>query len=248
MLRRLLIVLVPLALVTGCSADEADETEPTVPDYLAETFGLYLAGYDEADETFEEDGVLINQGTGYTWLEGDENSREMHVRQELFSAAEGGDLVLVVTDVASDESRYFLYNLAENFIVFGEDTGAADSRGAGVQANPDGTYEVWTFDDAVSDRTDVETVPDGYTAMRRVDAFNGFSEISPHVILTGFALAHGPTPEARFVRPPDTKNVRPPPTTEAGTTPVCSTFKAFCDCVACRVLDRGGDCDLCPAL
>ncbi len=242
-LRRLLPALVALGLAVGCSAD--DETEPTIPDYLAENFGLYVHGYGEADDTFEQDGAAITEGTGYTWLEG-ELAREMHVRQELFSAADGGDLVLVVTDVESGDARYFLYNFAENFIVFGEDTSPTDSRGAGVQANPDGTYDVWSFDDEVSDRTEVETVPDGYAAMRRVDEFNGFSAISPHVILTGFALAHGPTPEARY--PGITINVGDAPPINASPTPVCSTFKAFCDCVACRVLDRGGDCDLCPAL
>ncbi len=235
------------ALGVACS-ESTDEGEgsPFSPDeelieYFDETFGLRL--YDWTDNggglTENAEGYLVSSADGLVEIDGF-GAREMAIEQLIEPVAMGNELLLQVRDEETGAQRYFLYDFDENYVVFGEDTGVGESRGAGVQSNPDGTYEVWTFDDAVSDRSEVEVVADGYAAMRRVDEINGFSALPPHLVMTAFALGHTSAPEARSAG----QVVR----YEAAIPPACSVFKTFCDCVACRVLDRGGECDLCPEL
>lgn len=242
-LRTLLVMLAALA-AAACSESTDEPPPPDLTAYLADNFGLHVWGYVEVLEQVQEEDHVVTRVRGFTRIE-DGPYREMSVRQEQFAAAAGGDLILVITDVATDVARFFLYNFDGRYIVFGEDLNETDSRGTGVQLNPDGTYEVWSFDDTISDRTNVETVPDGYTAMRHIEAFNGFADIDPHIMLTGFALGHSPVPESR-VPTPQLSSGTPPET--ASSAAVCTIFKAFCDCVACRTLGRGGDCALCPEL
>ena len=232
----------------GCNDDE--DTGPVVieqpgPDleligFLDREFGLSSSGFGEDGEELvvDDDGFIVGVSQGQLFIDGF-GERTIELQQRIEPAAAGGEVFLQVRDVATDAQRFFLYDFDARYIVFGEDTGEADSRGVGVQPNPDGTYEVWTFDDAVSDRTEVETVADGYAAMRRVEALNGFAELPPHIIMAAYALGQTAAPEARSAsRCFET----------AATPAACSIFKAFCDCVACRILERSGDCRLCPQL
>lgn len=101
----------------ACTDDTEDEIEeaPNAANaaYLADNFGIYLDGFEPSDE-FIEDGVAISTAEGLTWVE-DNPAREIAIRQEVFPAAEGGDLVLNITDIETGVSRYFLYNAESNF-------------------------------------------------------------------------------------------------------------------------------------
>ncbi len=239
-------LLCTAALFAAC-ADEETDPNAELKAYFAETFGLYLFEWAEDSEQFaeDEDGFLVALDDGFVAIDGFD-VREMRIEERIQPAAAGGEVFLKVIDVETGLERYFLYDFDERYVVFGEDTSLDESRGVGVQANPDGTYEVWTFDDAVSDRTEVETVPDGYAAMQRADAVNRFSALPPHMIMLAFALGHTTTPEARttYYHATDTNYAMK----IAATPSACSLFKTFCDCVACRALERSGECDLCPDL
>ncbi|MGB1014879.1 MAG: hypothetical protein ACPG4T_12145 [Nannocystaceae bacterium] len=106
-----------------------------------------------------------------------------------------------------------------------------------MSKNPDGTYDVWAFDGDNMDQ--FVTVENGYRALKIVEEYNEFKEISPFILLTGFAVAHTALPEARLpIYCTDT----------AETPPVCDIFREFCDCAACLVLEREGACEPCPDL
>ena len=243
-----LAVLATGGLLAACS-DEDDSPEfapdPALIAYLDETFGVALYGWADEDElpVVNADGFIVMRAEGSVRVTGF-GERALTLEEEIAPAADGGEIFLKITDVESGDQRTFLYNYDEGYIVFGQDTGP-DSRGVGVQRNPDGTHEVWTFDDAVSDRTDTRTVADGYAAMREVEAFNQFSAVHPHILMMAVALGHTEPPEARF---PIDCNKKDKDGRQARTPSACSIFKAFCDCSACLVLDRGGDCALCPQL
>lgn len=83
------------------------------------------------------------------------------------------------------------------------------------------TYDVWAFDGDTMDT--LTTVNNGFEALRLVEEYNEFTEISPFILLTAFAVAHGPAPEARAADIPISNGV-------AGATAVCDIFKELCDC------------------
>ncbi len=221
---------------------ELPPRDPALADFLEDEFGLVLTGVGDPDPQYfqDVDGFLVGRTVMQVDIEG-HGERAILVDQRIEPAAAGGEIFVQVQDVEDGAQRFFLYDFDEGYIVFGQDINDDTSRGIGVQSNPDGTYEVWRFDDAVSDRTEFETVGDGFAAMRRVEAFNGFAELPPHIIMTAYALGYTETPEARTPINCYKDNV-------AFTPAACSVFKEFCDCVACRILERGGDCALCPEL
>ena len=64
-----------------------------------------------------------------------------------------------------------------------------------MSKNPDDTYDVWAFDG--DDMDQYLTVPNGYEVLKLVEQYNDFKSISPYLLLTAFAAAHGPQHEAR---------------------------------------------------
>jgi len=118
---------------------------------------------------------------------------------------------------------------------------SATSPGGRGDEEPDETYDVWAFDGETKEQ--YLTVPNGYEALKVVEAYNEFKTISPHILLMAIAAAHTPVPEARLQVTCNTGLDR-----VAASTPVCDIFKEFCDCAACLVLDRNGACDRCPEL
>lgn len=245
------LLAISVAALAGACTDDDDPAnapvdlpprDPALADFLEDEFGLVITASGDTDPQFfqDVDGFLVGRTIVRVELEG-HDSRTIQIDQRIEPAAAGGEIFVQVQEVEGGAQRFFLYDFDEGYIVFGQDVDDDASRGVGVQRNPDGTYDVWSFDDTVSDRTETEVVADGFTAMRRVEAVNGFAALPPHIIMTAYALGQTEAPEARTPINSAKDNV-------AFTPAACSIFKAFCDCVACRILERDGGCALCPAL
>ena len=218
--------------VANCSSDQ--QIDPAVVDYLRTSWGIQLSGFD-GDIDVEDDGTQINDGTGTITVAG-LGSANIASSTIISPMAEGCETTLTVSNIGGSDERYFLYDPVQNYITIGDYT-----RGVAVSKNPDSTYDVWVFDDSIKKDMDV-TVPNGYEALKLVEQYNGFKAISPYILLTAFAFAHTPAPEARcggygWLQ-----------TTTASPQAVCDIFKEFCDCAACLVLNRRGACTQCPKL
>ncbi|MCA9637425.1 MAG: hypothetical protein KC420_15470 [Myxococcales bacterium] len=224
---------------TGATGD-TDTAGQSVDDYLWETWGIRLLnfdddGYFDVDENdvqvFMNDGTIEVEGLG-TW--------EIATTSVVDPVAMGGTTSIFVSNADLSEERYFLYDPVEGYITIGDFT-----KGVAVSKNPDGTYDVWAFDGDAMDTT--TTVDNGFEALKLVEQYNDFTQISPYILLTAFAAAHIPTPEPRCTSYQEGYQQKEPDW-RAATPPVCEIFQEFCDCAACLVLDRQGACAPCPPL
>jgi len=213
---------------TGSSSGESND----LPEYLADNWGIRLFDFDADVFDVDEDGRQTIFDDGRIEVEG-LGSWEVSLMTIVDPASLGGQTSIFVSNLDLTEERYFLFDPVENYITIGDLT-----KGVAVSKNPDTTYDVWAFDGDTMDT--LTTVDNGFEALKLVEEYNEFTEISPFILLTAFAVAHGPPPEARAADVPVTS--------VAGATPVCDIFKEFCDCAACLVLEREGACDLCPEL
>lgn len=213
--------------------DEGAPQDQTLPDYLDDVWGIRIDGFDETEEILEgDDGTILITGVGTITVDG-LGSSELSTETIISPQELGGDVTFFVSNLDGSEQRYFLYDVDENYITIGDLV-----KGVAVSGNPDGTYEVWAFDGDTQDM--FVTVEDGYQALQMVEQYNGFTDISPYIMLMAFAVAHTPAViEART--PSSCTNTASEPT-------VCDIFKEFCDCAACLVLDRQGACEPCPEL
>ncbi len=225
--------------VAGCSGSSESETgspdgESTeLSEYLANTWGIRLSNFEVDEFDVDEDGRQTSFDDGTIEVEG-LGSWEISLTTIVDPASLGGQTSIFVSNVDLTEERYFLFDPVQNYITIGDFT-----KGVALSKNPDNTYDVWTFDGDAMDT--LTTVDNGFEALKLVEEYNEFTEISPFILLTAFAVAHGPVPESRSELLVGRSNV-------AGATPVCDIFKEFCDCAACLVLEREGACDLCPGL
>lgn len=245
-----------LTLLSGCSGDGAAETGDTdgggTGSMTGETdtggqaadlwdaWGIRVHGFEDdgyfdvdADgvQTFIGDGTIEVEGLG-TW--------PISTTSIVEPMAMGGTTSIFVSNADLSEERYFLYDPVQNYITIGDFT-----KGVAVSKNPDGSYDVWAFDGDAMDTT--TTVPNGFEALKIVEQYNEFKQISPFILLTAFVAAHNPTPEPRCISYQEGYQVSDAKF-RAETPPVCGIFKEFCDCGACLVLDRQGACDACPQL
>ena len=242
---RVLASTVLFVSLAGCSASEDQSSESGeiegpahLEEYLKATWGITVEGFYEFQTlNINDDGSSDATAYGIITVEG-LGSREIDMWQIQDSLADGGATTLFLTDVETGDERYFLYDQVQNYITIGDLT-----KGVAVSRNPDDTYEVWTFDG--DDQDQLLTVDDGYEALKLVEQYNGFTGISPHVLLSAFVLALSPGDlEARLdgaSEPNDGSQVASDPA-------VCALFEEFCVCAACLVLDRAGACEPCPDL
>lgn len=233
------IPVVVMGLVTllgaGCSSDEPEDSPMAI--YLRETWGIRIAGFEDWDGTqfvIAADGVAEAQGIGIIDVAGF-GTEEIIVEEEVYPQAQGGDTTVLVALADGSDERYFRYNPVENYILIGN-----EDQGVAIDNNEDGTYTLWTY---VGDEEEQpHSVGSGFEALLLADEFAGLSEISPHVLLMAFAMAHSPTYEARI-------QVFCSGGLDQSSQPVvCEIFEEFCECAACLVLGRQGVCDECPEL
>jgi len=252
----LFLMLTSMVPLTACSGDDSGAVDPRLellrsvqPDpelaaFLKDNFGIQMRGLEQsADFVYESDGTLVASSDGVIEVDG-LGSTEIFVHEIIYPQAEGGDVELYIEDRQTGDNRYFYYDPVDNFVVFVKELeeglgGLEDpERGATVSRNEDGTYSVWTFDDAVApDEEVVQTVLDGYAALALVNEFAEFNEIPPFIALSAIAIGYTDVPEGRFPLVCTTDTALRPP--------VCTSFKEFCDCAACQVSGREG-CELCP--
>lgn len=234
------------AAIASCSggddlrADWDLPTDTALVTMLREDYGIRITGLTEIADSavMESDGSVTVSGNGTIEVEG-LGAVDIFIEETVSPAAQGGDVLLFVQEVDSGNERYFLHNVQENFVTIGEDVTDDEVRGVTVSRNADGTYVVWTFDETTGEDTR-QTVPNGFEALQIVREYNDFSTVSPHVMLTAFALAHTSSPEGRT--PTQCVDTAQGP-------PVCSLFEEFCDCAACFALGRvDGTCASCPDL
>ncbi len=240
------LAILGLALVAGCgSSTQSKQNNSTVGSdqefiaYLWDTWGIRLSGYQDWDANYQDlgGGKWQTTASGYTELDG-QGKHAMSIEEDAEPVGAGEDIALFVTDEETGELRFFDYNVAEQYV----NIGGAD-QSVTVLANPDGSYEVWTYDENNPGNKEQKVdVANGYQAVEEVERRNGFKNMSPHLLLTAFALAHTPTPGARVPMTIIGGEVSNAPS-------MCSIFQEFCDCTACLALQKtGGTCDLCPDL
>lgn len=229
-----------VAALAACSTDAGDPSggDKTVAEYLKQSWGIELTQFDNAEILVGEDGTQVHSDDGVITVEG-LGEYEVSTETIISPASQGGQVSFFVSNLDLSDQRYFLYDQVENYITIGDLT-----RGVAVSKNPDNTYDVWAFDGDAMDS--FSTVPNGFEALKLVEQYNDFKSIPPYLLLTAFASAHNPTPEARI--PLCVIDNSCAKTQVAAQPPVCELFKEFCDCAACLVLDRQGACDLCPNL
>lgn len=230
-----------VAALAACSTDAGDTSgggDKTVAEYLKQSWGIELTQFDNAEILVGEDGTQVHSDDGVITVEG-LGEYEVATETIISPASQGGQVSFFVSNLDLSDQRYFLYDQVENYITIGDLT-----RGVAVSKNPDNTYDVWAFDGDAMDS--FSTVPNGFEALKLVEQYNDFKTLPPYLLLTAFAAAHNPTPEARI--PLCNINNSCPHGKVAAQPPVCELFKEFCDCAACLVLDRQGACDLCPNL
>lgn len=249
------LMALTLCVTAACSDPEPTKktvtisgiSDPSLITFLKDTYGLTLTGLEETAE-FElaPNGDLLVEDEFTISVDG-LGSRELYMYEEIYSAAEGGGVLLLLEDTATGDYRYFEYNPSDNYLRFSQ-TAAGDprtfpERGATVQGNADGSYTVWTFDDSKSfDRENEQRAANGYEAMKLVEQYNDFASITPHIMLAAFAFGNTHVPEPRSTA--DCGN-----TEAAARPPVCTLFKEFCECVACSTLGRTAEtCAQCPKL
>ena len=237
-----LAVVAALSACSGGGAADTDDTggasgtvdtggDQTLAGYLKDKWGIAVSDFsvdvflvgDDGTQVLVDDGVITVDGLG---------SQEVSTETIISPASQGGQISFFVSNADLSDERYFLFDQVENYVTIGDLT-----RGVAVSKNPDGTYDVWAFDGDAMDQ--FLTVPNGYEALKLVEQYNDFKSISPYIMLMAFAVAHTTVPEARIPTACGDTAVSPP---------VCETFKEFCDCAACLVLDRQGACDPCPQL
>lgn len=234
-LRASALLLMSLA---GCGNGGASVDDNRLPEYLRDTWGIWMTGFlDDGELKPAADGSLELMGTGKITVDG-LGTADITTLTRVAPLAMGGTTTLAVADPVDRKARLFHYDPTQNYLaIYAADPNTLQPKGVAVSKHPDGGYRVWAFEDLSM----VQTVraPDGYEALRLVEKYNEFKALSPYVLLTAFAIAHSPTPEARASIPcRDT----------ALTPPVCDLFKEFCECAACLVLNRQGACGQCPKL
>jgi len=91
----------------------------------------------------------------------------------------------------------------------------------------------------------------GYEAILVIEDHNEFKDASPRILLAAYVAALTPSglearmPSGQFGEGlPDV----PKKTDDAEGPGVCLIFSEFCQCAACLVLDRRGECGQCPEL
>ncbi len=245
-LSHIVVALAMFSLVVGCGSSDSttpskstSKTDRELVAYLKDNWGIQMRGYQDWDSNYQDlgGGKWKSTATGFTKVDG-EGEHAISIEEDAEPVGAGEDLALFVTDEETGDLRFFDYNVGEQYV----NIGSADVS-VTVLANPDGSYEVWTYDENNPDNKEQKVdVANGYEAVREVEQRNGFGDMSPHLLLTAFALAHTPTPGARLP-----VNCGVGGTSDAPS--MCSIFQEFCDCTACLALHKtGGTCDLCPEL
>ncbi len=231
-----------LGSVSGCTVED-DEPE-TFEVWLQQTWGISIEGldtlenvqvYDDGSSDATASGRIIVDGLG---------EQDIDVYQIQFSLADGGGIGVLFSEPDTGDERYFIYDQVEGWVGIGDDI-----AGAAVAKNPDGTYSVWTYVGDDDSQDNFVVVENGYEALKIVETYNEFMETSPYILLAAYVSALSPSElEARMPAPSPQEGSPPPPGTEATEPAICTIFSEFCECAACVVLDRAGECDRCPEL
>ncbi len=221
------------ALLSSCAEDE--QTPDPTRAYLSDTWGITLTGFEGlSSDRFEirEDGTAVTRGEGTIRVDA-LGTRALAVDEEVAPQSSGGATTAIIAEAGGDIS-YLSYEPMIGRLAFGDLT-----TEMGIDANPDGTFRVWRFSDALEADETIATT-DGVGSYQHVEANGGLEDDSPYLLLMAVALGHAPVYEARVWVRDGTQAV-------ASSLVACETFKAFCDCVACHALDGVG-CDACPTL
>lgn len=243
-----LLTLACCLALSGCASD--DDTSPAEPEdlvraHLIDTWGISTSGFDTWDGTqfeFAADGTATAFGEGTIHVRG-LGAADVIVTEIVEPASAGGMTTLHVSLADGSSERTFEYVPEWGGIAFG-----GEEDGVAIDANPDGTYDVFTYDETFpfleGEPTSAPvTVEDGVEALWYLREYGDIETASPYVFLFAFALAHSPAYEARFQVKcnMNTSSIAAQPA-------VCDVFKDFCDCAACFVLGRAGACEFCPEL
>jgi len=148
--------------------------------------------------------------------------------------------IVILTDEETGEGRYFAWHVADAFIVMGTNNLSGENTNLEIVPLDDARFGVGTFaDGSFTGADDVQPVGDGRATFDVIEQQVGYTDIPPHVLMTAFALAHTPAPEARLSA--SCGNTAAAPT-------VCALFEDFCNCAPCLVLDDPAICQKwCPA-
>lgn len=235
-----LALLTLLALSVTVLASSCAEDEPAADplwDHLAQNWGITLSGFAGLDsEQFEvlDDGTAVTRAEGTLHVEA-LGSMQIAIDERVAPQSLGGATTVVLAGPGEDNIVYLAFEPVTNRLIFGDLTNEM-----GVDANPDGTFRVWRFDQATEEDETI-AVTDGVGSFQHVEANGGLEDDAPHLLLMGFVLGHLQLFEARST------NYKNPGTIMAGTPVACDVFPALCDCVACYALDGAG-CTPCPTL
>lgn len=148
--------------------------------------------------------------------------------------------IVILTDEETGAARYFAWHVADAFIVMGTNDFLGENTNLQIVPLENDRFAIGSFADGVDvDVNDPEPVGDGRAAFDEVERRVGYTDIPPHILMTAFALAHTPAPEARLSS--TCGNTAAAPT-------VCALFEDFCNCAPCLVLDDPAICQQwCPA-
>jgi len=227
--------------ISACTVDDEPET---YGEWLQQTWGITIEGLDRLENVeIYDDGSSDATASGRIIVEG-LGEQDLEVYQLQFSLADGGGMGILFSEPDTGDERYFIYDEQESWIGIGDDI-----AGAAVAKNPDGTYSVWTYVGENFEQEDFVEVENGYEALRIVETYNEFMSTSPYILLAAYAAAlSAPGLEARMPAPNSYMGLPKNPTNNADEPGVCVIFSEFCECAACLVLDRAGECDRCPEL
>jgi len=231
-----------LALIVGsfssCAAEEEPENFGT---WLHKTWGISIEGLDKLENVeMNEDGSSSATASGQITVDG-LGSQDLEVFQQQYSLAEGGGLGILFVEPDTGDERFFYYNEVENWIGIGDEI-----AGAAVSKNNDGTYSVWTY--VGEEEEDYLVVENGYEALLVIEEYNEFKDTSPFILLAAYVAALTPSGlEARIPAGQFGEGTPGVPMNAEGPG-VCLIFSEFCECAACLVLDRKGECGQCPEL
>jgi len=230
----------PLLLASCSEGGDASPTtgaDPELVQHLDREFGLSLAIVSSAEST-DADGALRLDQTLRVTLAG-HGTREIRLDETVWP---DGLTALFISDLETQDQRYFAWHVNDGFIAFG-----TNDRPTGENANVEvvpvegGRYGVRSFDDTDVSAPPVEAMGDGRAAVDTVEAEVRFADVAPHILMTAFALAHTPAPEARAAVNCSQGDLAAAPT-------VCAIFEDFCNCAPCLVLGDPAVCQKwCPS-
>lgn len=190
-----------------------------------------------------EDGTIELDYDAKVSIEG-KGERDVLVFTIVEPLAMGGRQTILTVETSSGAERYFHLESELDAVVVGDELG-----GVFVFHNPDDSYDVVTaeFDQPASE-DQYEHAEDGYAAWQLIQQYNQFTDASAFNLIMAYAAAQMPTFEARQMQECDLPLcIGGLGGQAASSPPVCQTFQAFCDCVACAAAGAGESCSLCQA-